>query len=180
MVWSWSSSSVWEVASEEDDSWSCPAGPKLVGGVSPPPVVGNTLGSSVVLMVAAVACRSCNLRTSAYLSLIFLKTSGSIPCFFLAASNVSLCVFKEVILGGCRSGLSRSRFARWGALMKLLELINPQVEESTRFDPEDILLHSFESRSTHLFNYLHEVSHVPQGLPFSPEQPIPHVLWHVI
>ena len=77
MVWlGSSSSSVWEVASEEDDCGL--AGPDPDGGASPPPVVGILLGGAMALTVAEVVWHPCSLRASTYLSRAFLKASGVI------------------------------------------------------------------------------------------------------
>ena len=67
-----------------------------------------------------------------------------------------------------------------GALLEFPQLVDPQVVETTRFNPEGILPHLSESRSTHFLDYLSEVSHVPQRLSFLLELPILHVVGHVI
>ena len=62
------------------------------------------------------------------------------------------------------------------ALLEFPQLVDPQVVETTRFNPEGVLPHLSESRSTHFIDYLGKVSHVPQRLLFLLELPIPHVV----
>ena len=66
------------------------------------------------------------------------------------------------------------------ALLELLQLVYPQVVETTGFNPEDVLPHLLESRSTHLPNYLCEVSHIPKRLSLLLELPLLHVVGHVV
>ena len=66
-----------------------------------------------------------------------------------------------------------------GTLLEFLQLVDPQVEETTRFNPKGVPLHCSESWSTHFLYYLSEVSHVPQWLSFPLEQPILQVVRHV-
>ena len=79
---------MWEVASKEDDSCCDLAGLDPDDRASPPPVVGTQLGGGVAFTAAAVMWHPCSLRTSEYLSQAFLKASGLICGFFLAASKV--------------------------------------------------------------------------------------------
>ena len=65
-------------------------------------------------------------------------------------------------------------------LLEFPQLVDPQVVEATRFNPECVPLHLFEKRSTHFLYYLGEVGHVPQRLPFFLEQPLLHVVGHVV
>ena len=72
MVWSGSSSSsMVEVASEEEESLWDQDGPDPDGGVSPPPVVGSPHRGAMDLTVAEVALCPCSWRVSEYLSQAF-------------------------------------------------------------------------------------------------------------
>ena len=64
-------------------------------------------------------------------------------------------------------------------LLEFPQLVDPQLVEATRFNPKGVLPHRGEGWSTRLLYYLGEVSHVPQWLSFSLEQPLFHVLGHV-
>ena len=66
-----------------------------------------------------------------------------------------------------------------GALLEFPQLVDPQVVETTGFNPEGVPSHLSESRSTYLLYYLGKVSHVLQRLAFLFEQPILHVVGHV-
>ena len=47
------------------------------------------------------------------------------------------------------------------ALLEFIQLVDPQVVETTRFNLEGVPLHRSESWSTNFLYYLSEVSHVP-------------------
>ena len=102
------------------------------------------------------------------------------PWFLLGCLKGDLMIPQRGCAGSLQIQFWRVEVQQVGELLELLELVDPQVVEATRFNPEDILFHRLESRSTYLLDYLCEVSHVPQRLPFSSEQSIPHVLCHVV
>ena len=70
----------------------------------------------------------------------------------------------------------RIKFHQVRALLEFLQLIDPQVVKTTRFNPEGVLPQPGESRSTHFLEYHSEVSHVPERLSFLLELPILHVV----
>ena len=180
MVWSGSpSSSVWEVASEEDDSHSGLAGLEPGGGASTPPVVGTPFGVDVVFYCRSSCMAPIQLESLRVLVLDLLKGLRINPWFLLGCLKGELISLQRGRAGSLQIWFWWVEVQQVGALLELLDLVDPQVVEATRFNPEDVLLHLLESRSTHLLDYLHEVGHVPQRLSFSPEQQISYVLCHV-
>ena len=77
---------------------------------------------------------------------------------------------------GLQIWFQRIKVDQVGALLEFPQLVDPQVVETTGFNPEGVPPHLSESRSTHFLYYLSEVSHVPHRLLFLFEQPILHVV----